>query len=92
MCFNVLIKDVDWNLVDGRIIDDLNDLPSVLHNLSDYICKKYLTLVEKLTDLKATEVKRHILSLDCIVSGEIAQMNVSMKQKHPEEHIDVLPS
>ena len=71
LCFNVLAKGTDRNLVNGKnkIIDDLNDLPFVVHNLSDYICKKCLMLVKKRLDLKDRLKDR--LSLDSIVSGEM---------------------
>ena len=67
MCF----KGTDRKSVNGknRIIDGFNDFPFVVHNLSEYICKKCLTLVNlKRTVLNAgREVKRHRLSLDSIV-------------------------
>lgn len=54
LCFQLLLKATDRNLVDGKckVKDELDDLPFVVHRSSSYICKKCLALIKKRKNLK----------------------------------------
>ena len=93
-CFNeCCILCFNRNLVNGKnkIKDDLNDLPFIVSNLSEYICKKCLTLVKKRMGLK-----EKLKDIDCYLTAlyqeKCRQINLSMKRKHSAEDDNIQPS
>ena len=57
LCFGLLLKGTDYNLVNGKskIIVELEYLPTlplVVHDCSPYICKKCLGAIKKRSNLK----------------------------------------
>ena len=92
LCFNVLVKGTDRNLVNGKnkVVDDLNDLPFVVHNLTEYICKQCLTLVKKRASLK-----EKLKDIDCRLTSlyreKCGQNNLTIKRKY-SDNVEVQPS
>ena len=87
LCFNSLGKDTDRNLVNGKnkVVEDLKDLPFVVHNLSEYICKRCITLVKKRTGLK-----EKLKGVDCCLTAlyveKCGRSNLTIKQKYSEDN------
>ena len=87
LCFNVLAKGTDRNLVNGK-----NKISFVVHNLSKYICKKCLTLAKKQSGLK-DKLKDIDCRLTALYREKWGQISMSMKRKHSSaEDVDVQPS
>ena len=92
LCFNSLGKGTDRNPVNGKnkVVEDLKDLPLVVHNLMEYICKRCLTLIKKRTSLKE-KLKGVDRCLTVLHVKKCGRSNLTIKRKCSED-IEVLTS